>query len=127
MCRISSYTLCAQAPTDVRNALPQTGYALTQHVPAHPEPQPTIRTTQQETIGMKNPATDPICAFTVLLERRAIPQRGLAALLCALLVAAGLLAVRPAFGQTAQGKIAPDLQAVIAAPTTPNLSWAHDV
>ena len=77
---------------------------------------------------MTNPATHPISAFTVLLERRAIPQRLVAALLCVLLVVGSLLAVRPAFGQIAQSKIAPDLQSVISVSQTPSdLNWAKDV
>jgi serine protease AprX len=70
-----------------------------------------------------------VVPFTVLIERRgrALAQRLLAALLVAAMALAVLLGFGPAQAQTARSKIASDLRAVIAAPTTPDLKWVKDV
>ena len=67
--------------------------------------------------------------FIILIERAATPagQRWLKAA-AALLLAASLLLVAPALrAQTAGSKVAADLQQVIAASSTPKISWAKDV
>ena len=66
-----------------------------------------------------------IAEMILLVERRAV--RRAFALVAVLLMLAGGLALRPALAQTAQSKIASDLQQVIAATTTPSLNWAKDV
>jgi subtilisin family serine protease len=52
-------------------------------------------------------------------------QRGL--WLAIVLLVGLLILARPAQAQTAASKVAQDLQDVVAAPTTPKLSWAKDV
>ncbi len=68
-------------------------------------------------------------SFVVLIEGRAqsVVRRLAAALLRTLMLLTALLGVVPAQAQTAQGKVALDLRNVIAASTTPKLSWVKDI